>query len=202
MGRFHTPIGYYVIAYHHGMNLQTAVEKPRFLDFEDHFGIVPVHSNGLWLNGSTVVGDQRLGLQAWLTNSDRMVTDGSGFSNLDFDMVHTQNFHMAYGARFQWTAGGDLDGLQIGATVLKETIDYLGAGQETYGPTGGTPDPTLNPNTGNTFTSNFLMYGMHAVYEAHGIELIEVTVLVTPLPLLRIALPTAVWPGIASWPTG
>ena len=155
------------------MELQTAVEKPRFLDFEDHYGVLPVHSNGLWLNGSTVVGDQRFGLQAWLANSDRIVTDDANFASLDFNMGHNDNHHLAEGARAQWTAGGNLDGLQIGATVLHETVDYMGNGGVSYGNGVGTNDTTANPNTGGTFSSNFFMYGMHAVYEAHGFEFLN-----------------------------
>lgn len=173
IGRFHTPIGYYVIAYHHGMQLQTAVEKPRFLDFEDHYGVVPVHTNGLWLNGNFTVGEQRFALMGWMGNADRLTSDGQNFTSLDFNMAHTQNFHFTYGARANWVASGSLDGLQVGATVLGATIDYLGQGQDTYGTTGGTPDTTTNPNTGNQFTSKFLMYGAHATFESHGIEFLN-----------------------------
>jgi hypothetical protein len=177
VGRFHTPIGYYVIAYHHGMQLQTAVEKPRFLDFEDHYGVLPVHTNGLWLNGNVTLGDQRIALMAWLGNSDRIVTDGTGYGNgfatLDFDMHHNDNSHLAAGARVNWIASGALDGLQVGATVLHEKVDYMGNGTPAYGKTGGVNDTTPNPNTGGSFSSNFMMYGIHAVYEAHKIEFLN-----------------------------
>lgn len=173
VGRFHTPIGYYVIAYHHGMQLQTAVEKPRFLDFEDHYGVLPVHTNGLWLNGNFTIGEQRFALMGWMGNADRIVSDGANFASLDFDMARNQNFHFSYGARANWVASGSLDGLQVGATLLGATIDYQGGGQDTYGVNGGTPDTSTNPNTGNTFTSKFLMYGAHVTYEAHNFEFLN-----------------------------
>ena len=178
IGRFHTPIGYYVLAYHHGMQLQTAVEKPRFLDFEDHYGVLPVHSNGLWLNGNATLGDERLALMAWISNSDRITTDGNGFSSLDFNMVHNENHKLGVGARVNWISGG-IDGLQAGVMVLHQTVDSMGGGGTTYSSSGGTNDvdsgsaSSVNPNTGGTFSSNFLMAGMHLVYEGHGIEFIN-----------------------------
>ena len=182
VGRFHTPIGYYVLAYHHGGELQTAVEKPRFLDFEDHYGILPVHTNGLWLNGNFTLGDQRIALMGWVGNADRIVTDGANFTALDFNMVHSDNHQLSEGARINWVANGALDGFQLGATVLHERIDDAGTGGVAYGgkdgngntlPSGGNNDATANPNTGTRFSSNFLLYGMHAVYEAHGIEFLN-----------------------------
>ncbi len=195
IGRFHTPLGYYVISYHHGMQLQTAVEKPRFVDFEDHYGVLPVHSNGIWLNGNFTLGEQRFALMGWVSNSDRLVTDSDGFTSLDFDMARNDNHKLAYGARLNWVAGGKLDGLQVGTTVLSEQIDYMGGGDVSYGANGGTVDngnanqnvgqPQGNPSSnvwdntnGNiykngTFSSNFLLYGLHAVYEAHGIEFLN-----------------------------
>ena len=175
IGRFHTPIGYYVLAYHHGGLLQTAVEKPRFLDFEDHYGVLPVHTNGLWLNGSATAGDQRFAIMGWVGNSDRIVTDGAGFSALDFDMSHNENGHLSVGGRVNWIMGGKLDGVQMGVTAMKQIVDYMGTGQTTFGATGGTDDSetTPNPNTGGGFSVDFLMYGAHLVYEGNGFEWIN-----------------------------
>ena len=175
VGRFHTPIGYYVLAYHHGMELQTAAEKPRFLDFEDHYGVVPTHSNGLWLNGNTTLGDQRIALMAWLANSDRITQTSSNYSSLDFNMAHNDNHHLGYGGRVNWIAAGALDGLQVGVSFVKETVDYMGNGTPAYSTTGtgATNDSTTNINTGTNFVSNFMMYGIHAVYEQHGFEFLN-----------------------------
>jgi len=174
VGRFHTPLGYYVIAYHHGMQLQTAVEKPRFLDFEDHFGVLPVHTNGLWLNGSFTLGEQRFAAMAWVGNSDRMVSDGNGYTMLDFNMLNGQTFAPALGARINWIAAGSLDGLQVGATGLRENIGTVGAGgtPTTYG-VENSPAAYVNTNIGTDFTSDMFLYGVHAVYEAHNIEFLN-----------------------------
>ena len=45
-GRFHTPLGYWNTAFHHGAQIQTSVLRPRFLEFEDKGGILPAHTTG------------------------------------------------------------------------------------------------------------------------------------------------------------
>jgi hypothetical protein len=50
-GRYHTPIGYWNTAHHHGAHLQTSISRPRIHEFEDDGGILPVHFFGLLLQG-------------------------------------------------------------------------------------------------------------------------------------------------------
>lgn len=50
-GRYHTAIGYYNTAYHHGSWFQTAVDRPFIFAFEDSGGILPLHNVGLSLTG-------------------------------------------------------------------------------------------------------------------------------------------------------
>jgi hypothetical protein len=50
-GRYHTSIGYYNTAYHHGTWFQTATGRP-FMDyFEDNGGVLPVHGVGISATG-------------------------------------------------------------------------------------------------------------------------------------------------------
>jgi hypothetical protein len=51
-GRFHTSIGYYNTAYHHGVWFSTAEGRPIMYLFEDSGGILPVHMVGLNLTGA------------------------------------------------------------------------------------------------------------------------------------------------------
>ncbi len=50
-GRFHTTIGFYNTAYHHGAWFQTAASRPTLFAFEDDHGILPIHQVGLMLDG-------------------------------------------------------------------------------------------------------------------------------------------------------
>jgi hypothetical protein len=44
-GRFHTPIGYWNTAFHHGSWLQTSVARPEMIKFGSRF--IPTHFVGL-----------------------------------------------------------------------------------------------------------------------------------------------------------
>jgi len=51
-GKIHTPIGFWVWTFHHGLLLQDTVTRPFFLDFEDtHEGIFPTHAVGVFVSG-------------------------------------------------------------------------------------------------------------------------------------------------------
>ena len=60
-GRFHTSIGYYNTAYHHGNWFSTAEGRPIMYLFEDSGGILPVHMVGLSFTGA-VPNTEKLGL--------------------------------------------------------------------------------------------------------------------------------------------
>lgn len=51
LGRYHTAVGYYNNAFHHGAWFQTATGRPGFLDFEDGGGIIPAHNVGFSIKG-------------------------------------------------------------------------------------------------------------------------------------------------------
>lgn len=51
VGRFHTAIGYYNTAYHHGTWFQTSTGRPFLFQFEDRGGILPVHTVGVSASG-------------------------------------------------------------------------------------------------------------------------------------------------------
>ena len=50
-GRYHTAIGYYNTAYHHGSFFQTTVNRPFLFAFESRGGILPLHNVGLSITG-------------------------------------------------------------------------------------------------------------------------------------------------------
>lgn len=51
VGRYHTGIGYYNTAYHHGQWFQTAANRPFIFAFEGQGGILPIHNVGLTATG-------------------------------------------------------------------------------------------------------------------------------------------------------
>jgi len=51
VGRYHTAIGYYNTAYHHGSWFQTAADRPFIFAFESSGGILPLHNVGISVTG-------------------------------------------------------------------------------------------------------------------------------------------------------
>jgi hypothetical protein len=140
--------------------MMTAVDKPEFLDFEDHKGVLPVHTVGLWLTGQVPVGSSRFGYMAWTGNGDRMVANGN-VATLDPNNYNDDNRTLTVGARVLWSFGAALQGLSAGLTGMTQKIDY-------------SPDPTATtPNVANAFQSTFVTGVAHVVYEAHGVELVN-----------------------------
>ena len=46
-GRSHAMLGYYNTAFHHGTWFQTTMDRPRFVEFEDSGGPLPIHNVGM-----------------------------------------------------------------------------------------------------------------------------------------------------------
>jgi hypothetical protein len=65
-GRYHTPIGYWNAAYHHGAWLQTSVARPELFKFGS--SIVPIHFVGVLLEGDLPNADLGLGYKVGLGN--------------------------------------------------------------------------------------------------------------------------------------
>ena len=118
LGRFHTPYGYYNTAFHHGQQIATSLRRPRFIEFEDHGGIMPAHTVGAWLTGSERVGDQKVTYDVYLGNSQR-ITGGK------LDMNNAGNTHGStiVGGNLGLLLSGALDGLKVGVDVFQTRIE-------------------------------------------------------------------------------
>jgi hypothetical protein len=117
-GRFHTPYGYYNTAFHHGQQIATSLRRPRFLEFEDHGGVMPAHTVGLWLTGTQRVGGEKVTFDAYVGNSQRIV-DGT----LDPNNAGVQNGSTIFGGNLGLLLSGALDGLKIGVDAFQTRIE-------------------------------------------------------------------------------
>jgi hypothetical protein len=126
-GRFHTSIGYYNTAFHHGTWFSTATGRPFMYYFEDSGGVLPVHEVGITTTGY-VPGSGKLNLH-WIAevgNGSAEVGSplfGDGVENFASDR-NRKDVNIAVYSRPEW-----IDGLQIGASFL--TGDLI--------PSNGTP---------------------------------------------------------------
>jgi hypothetical protein len=118
VGRYHTPYGYVNTALHHGSWINNSLRRPKFLQFEDNGGIVPAHTVGLWLTGSTHVGSGKLLYDVYAGNSQEIIK-----RVLDMRNAGNANGHMGGGARvaYQFSTGA-AEGLTLGVHAFTARI--------------------------------------------------------------------------------
>ncbi len=75
-GRFHTQLGYWNTAFHHGLWLQTTVGRPEQIRFGTTF--VPVHFVGAQIEGKIPSGDAGLGYSAGIGNGRSEILSRAG----------------------------------------------------------------------------------------------------------------------------
>jgi hypothetical protein len=119
VGRFHTPYGYYNTAFHHGQQIATSLRRPRFIEFEDHGGIMPAHTVGMWLTGSErLSGETKVTYDLYIGNSQR-ITGGQ----LDMNNAGVTRGSVIVGGNLGVLFSGHLDGLKIGVDAFQTRID-------------------------------------------------------------------------------
>ncbi len=117
-GRYHNPFGYWNTAFHHGAQLQTAITRPRFLAFEDHGGILPMHGIGLWATGRMDAGEERLRYDAYVANAPSVNEEGV----LDVHAAGRTDFRASTGLTVAWQPAA-LRGLEIGLHGMQTRVD-------------------------------------------------------------------------------
>ena len=117
-GRFHTAIGYYSTAYHHGNWFQTATGRPFIFRFEDEGGILPVHGVGVTAQGQIPSGAAGLRYVAEISNgrSSRSPEDEAVQNAVD------ENRHKAVNLALL-ARPGRFPGLQAGFSVYRDRLE-------------------------------------------------------------------------------
>jgi hypothetical protein len=115
-GRFHTDIGYYNTAFHHGTWFSTATGRPFMYYFEDSGGVLPVHEVGITTTGF-VPGSGKFNVHwtAEIGNGSAETGSplfGDGVENFASDR-NRKDINFAISSRPEW-----IDGLQIGGSYL------------------------------------------------------------------------------------
>ncbi len=121
IGRYHTAIGYYNTAYHHGTWLQTAVGRPFIFLFEDGGGILPIHNVGLTATGAIPSGG--LGLH-YVVEVGNGRTSHSSSAEAVQNVVDENNGKAVNLALYARPAL--LPGLQTGFSVYRDNLTPIG----------------------------------------------------------------------------
>jgi hypothetical protein len=118
VGRFHTPYGYVNTALHHGVWLADALRRPKFANFEDHGGVMPAHTVGVWVTGAQRLTEGKVLYDVYVGNGQQ-IQEGI------VDMQSGGNEHGAAmaGSRVSYQFSGGLDGLTVGANGFTDKVN-------------------------------------------------------------------------------
>ena len=157
-GRFHTPIGYWNTAYHHGALIQDTVLRPTFLDFEDGSGaIFPTHIIGIMADGKVSTGGGDLNYMLAVGNGSSINTDSPGNTEIDVhNVADTQDKKMVVGA-----VNYNLSSvpLRIGVFALHDPFAESGTGSFSGAAT-------------NSDLIGMSVWGADVRYASHGFDMI------------------------------
>ena len=118
VGRFHTPYGYVNTALHHGVWLADALRRPKFANFEDHGGVMPAHTVGVWTTGAQRAGEGKF-LYDFYVGNGQHIEDGI----VDMQNGGTQHAAAMAGTRLSYQfSGGPADGLLVGVNGFTDKV--------------------------------------------------------------------------------
>ena len=132
-GRFHTTLGHWNEAYHHGEWFHTTIGRPQIVNFGGSGGILPIHLIGVIAKGRAEVGTGLLDYTLELGNG-RGATRGPDQVATDLNDPKAVNVALGY-------SPAALDGLRFGGGVYVDDIPPNADAAD--GPLHGTLDETI-----------------------------------------------------------
>jgi len=112
-GRYHTGIGYYNAAFHHGSYFEVPIGRPRIFAFEDEGGVLPVHEVGVSVRGKVPRTGSALSYVAEVGNGRRWVDLGG--EELDQNQAKSTNLGLALRPE-AWK------GVEVGGSFYRDDI--------------------------------------------------------------------------------
>jgi hypothetical protein len=113
-GRYHTGIGFYNAAFHHGSYFETTIGRPRIFAFEDEGGVLPVHEVGVSARGIVPKTGSALRYVAEVGNGRRW-TALDEREGLDQNQAKSTNLGLALRPD-AW------HGAEVGASIYRDDI--------------------------------------------------------------------------------
>jgi hypothetical protein len=149
-GRFHTALGYWNEAYHHGSWLFAPIRRPSIFRLEDEGGILPVHLMGLEFRGEGGVGPGKFGYIANIGN-------GRGPQGDPPQIVNDSNTAKAINIQAYYLLP-QFGNLRIGANAYIDTMP-------------GFDDPEIAGTT-KVAAGDEQIYGFHLLWQPGDFELL------------------------------
>jgi hypothetical protein len=117
VGRFHTGVGYYNAAYHHGTWFQTAVGRPLVFAIDGDIGVVPIHTLGVSTTGDIPSGALGLRYVAEVGSGRAGQSSAATASQPSLNDNNTPAVNVALIARPE-----NVDGLQFGVSLYRDRL--------------------------------------------------------------------------------
>ncbi len=161
-GRFHNLLGYWNMTYHHGAQIQTTIERPQFLKFEDDGGILPVHVVGMWIDGRLRTDPAQLEYGIMIGNGAKIkgvdpATSSGGILDPNSVSDNSKNKSVSLHLRAMPSA---IDGLGIGISANFSEVQLF-----------DTDDKLILVNNKEEISQ--LIFGADLEYLANNIELLS-----------------------------
>ena len=121
-GRYHTAIGFYNTAYHHGSWFQTAVNRPFIFAFESKGGILPLHNVGVSATGRIPSGSLGLRYIAEVGNGRASRSRLDAAVQTSVDENNGKSFNLGLFSRPK-----SLPGFQAGFSFYRDSLTPAGA---------------------------------------------------------------------------
>jgi len=112
-GRFHTPLGFWNISFHHGAQLQPTIDRPEILKFEYEKGVLPSHTIGISASGRFKWGTSTFLYDLMVGNGDRIEKKGDGGVVLSPNVKADDNSNKSITLSLS-VKPGQIPGLKIG----------------------------------------------------------------------------------------
>jgi len=146
VGRYHSSVGYYNTAYHHGSWFQTAIGRPMVFALDGDIGILPTHTLGVSATGDIPSGALGLRYVAEVGSGRAGQSSAAAASQPALADNNTPSFNVGLTMR-----PDAVDGLQIGASLYRDRL-------------------TLQDTSKRSI--NELVGGAHALYKTDAVELL------------------------------
>jgi hypothetical protein len=116
-GRYHSGIGYYNTAFHHGSYFATAANRPFLFAFEGQGGVLPLHNVGVSATGQIPSGSLGLRYIAEVGNGRSARSASDRTVQTAFDENNGKSYNLGLSARPDW-----LPGLQTGFSFYHDRL--------------------------------------------------------------------------------
>jgi len=152
VGRYHTGIGYYNTAYHHGTWFQTATGRPLIFNIDGDIGVIPIHTLGVTTTGSLPSGPLGLHYIAEFGSGRAGQSSAAVAPQPSLNDNNTPSVNLGL-----WIRPEVLDGLQLGVSLYHDRLTLADTSKAPIGETIGVAHIVYKTDVLELMTEGMLM---------------------------------------------